>query len=247
TLQQNALNTNLRIRYTVSDIVTNIAERGRNQHQLLAAMQTPNNELGQFAAYQRNRARADLVQLVVAYNGVCGLGNHLDGSLHHFRYWGFSTVWHRCVDNFTHVHEFGHNYGAMHDRNTEQNRFFPWGFGFRDTAVVPGFSTVMTSCNGCSRINMFSSPLLAPNGRPMGTTMEDNRRVVDQTRHNAALVFPKDPGGPVDPEYPVDPGYPTGNYDHVFPSGLSTYRAGTRVLQPRNNLIYECRPFPNEG
>ncbi|MCW2481393.1 M12 family metallo-peptidase [Candidatus Symbiopectobacterium sp. NZEC135] len=246
-LQQNADNSNLRIRYRVRDTITNIPENGRTQLQLIRAMQTPDNDLGRYTAYARNRERADMVQLVVIYNGVCGLGNHLNGSLDSFRHWAFSTVWQRCVENFTHVHEFGHNFGAMHDINTERNIHFPWGFGFRDTAVVPGFSTVMTSCAGCSRINMFSSPLLRPNGRPMGTTMEDNQRVVDQTRHNAAMVFPNDPGNPVDPEYPVDPGYPTGDYDYVFPYRISTYRAGTRVLQPRNNIIYECRPFPNEG
>ena len=247
-LQQNALNSKLKIRYRVSDIVTNISENGRDQHQLLNDMRNTNTALGKFTAYQRNRDRADLVQLVVANDGWCGLAWLTNGSVQSLTDRGFSTVWHPCVNNFTHVHEFGHNYGAMHNRNTEQNRYFSWGFGFRDTAVVPGFSTVMTTCAGCSRINMFSSPLLAPNGHPMGTkNEEDNRRVVDQTRHYAALVFPKDPNIPVDPEYPVDPGYPTGDYDHVFPSELTTYRAGTRVLQPRNNLIYECRPFPNEG
>ena len=246
TLQENARNSNLKIRYRVSDIVTNIHENGLSHGQLLSNMGNTNNELGRFTAYQRNYKRADLVQLVVANNSVCGNAWLLNGSLHHFRYWGFSTVWHECVANFTHVHEFGHNLGAMHDI-IEGNIFFPWGVGFQDRAVTPGFSTVMTTCPGCRRLNMFSSPLLVPNGRPMGTTMEDNQRVVDQTRHNAALVFPRDPDGPVDPEYPIDPGYPTGDYDFVFPNELATYRAGTRVLQPRNNIIYQCRPFPNEG
>jgi len=36
-------------------------------------------------------------------------------------------------------------------------------------------------------------------------------------------------------------------YDFVFPKGLKRYQAGTRVLQPRDGLIYECRPWPNTG
>lgn len=36
-------------------------------------------------------------------------------------------------------------------------------------------------------------------------------------------------------------------YQHVFPTGLSSYVAGTRVLQPATGKVYECRPFPYSG
>lgn len=39
----------------------------------------------------------------------------------------------------------------------------------------------------------------------------------------------------------------TAQYDFVYPNQQSQYRAGTRVLQPKNGRIYECRPFPNSG
>lgn len=37
------------------------------------------------------------------------------------------------------------------------------------------------------------------------------------------------------------------NYDYVFPTSLSAYKAGTRVLQPKNGRVYECKPFPYSG
>lgn len=39
----------------------------------------------------------------------------------------------------------------------------------------------------------------------------------------------------------------SGPYDYVFPDGLKDYKAGTKVLQPKNNKIYECRPYPYSG
>ncbi|WP_266167993.1 N-acetylglucosamine-binding protein GbpA [Dyella subtropica] len=38
-----------------------------------------------------------------------------------------------------------------------------------------------------------------------------------------------------------------GDYDHVFPAGLGQYTAGTKVLQPKDGKVYECRPFPESG
>lgn len=37
------------------------------------------------------------------------------------------------------------------------------------------------------------------------------------------------------------------NYDYVFPEGIHNYIAGTKVLQPKDNNIYECKPFPYSG
>lgn len=38
-----------------------------------------------------------------------------------------------------------------------------------------------------------------------------------------------------------------GSFDYRFPDGLKSYKAGTRVLQPKNGLVYTCRPWPNSG
>ncbi|MCU1759054.1 N-acetylglucosamine-binding protein GbpA [Pseudomonas sp. 14P_8.1_Bac3] len=36
-------------------------------------------------------------------------------------------------------------------------------------------------------------------------------------------------------------------HDFVFPEGLSDYTAGTKVLQPKTNEVFECKPFPESG
>ncbi|MGY2288319.1 N-acetylglucosamine-binding protein GbpA [Pseudomonas sp. SDO528_S397] len=36
-------------------------------------------------------------------------------------------------------------------------------------------------------------------------------------------------------------------YDFVFPQGLESYTAGTKVLQPKTNEVYQCKQFPASG
>ena len=36
-------------------------------------------------------------------------------------------------------------------------------------------------------------------------------------------------------------------HDFVFPEGVSGYTAGTKVLQPKTNEVFECKPFPESG
>ncbi|HEF4760403.1 TPA: N-acetylglucosamine-binding protein GbpA [Pseudomonas putida] len=36
-------------------------------------------------------------------------------------------------------------------------------------------------------------------------------------------------------------------HDFVFPEGLSEYTAGTKVLQPKTNEVFECKPYPESG
>ncbi|WP_341520661.1 hypothetical protein AABC73_20190 [Pseudomonas sp. G.S.17] len=38
-----------------------------------------------------------------------------------------------------------------------------------------------------------------------------------------------------------------GSYDHAFPENVAGYKAGTKVLQPKNQRVYECKPFPYSG
>lgn len=36
-------------------------------------------------------------------------------------------------------------------------------------------------------------------------------------------------------------------YDYVFPASVSSYKAGSRVLQPKDGKVYTCKPFPYSG
>lgn len=40
---------------------------------------------------------------------------------------------------------------------------------------------------------------------------------------------------------------PSTDYDFVFPANIGLYKAGTKVWQPRNGKIYECKPWPYSG
>jgi N-acetylglucosamine-binding protein A len=46
---------------------------------------------------------------------------------------------------------------------------------------------------------------------------------------------------------PTNPAPPPGGAQYVFPNGLASYKAGTLVLQPKTNRIYECKPWPYSG
>ncbi|WP_263147844.1 N-acetylglucosamine-binding protein GbpA [Pseudomonas sp. RIT-PI-AD] len=36
-------------------------------------------------------------------------------------------------------------------------------------------------------------------------------------------------------------------YQYRFPANISLYKAGTRVLQPKDGRVYECKPYPYSG
>ncbi|MFW9269519.1 N-acetylglucosamine-binding protein GbpA [Pseudomonas sp. NR3] len=36
-------------------------------------------------------------------------------------------------------------------------------------------------------------------------------------------------------------------YDFVFPDGIADYTAGTKVLQPKTDEVFQCKPFPASG
>ena len=64
----------------------------------------------------------------------------------------------------------------------------------------------------------------------------------DQATFHLNIVAPTDGGDPVDP---VEP--PKTDADYTFPEGLSSYKAGTTVLQPKNGKVYQCKPWPYNG
>ncbi len=39
----------------------------------------------------------------------------------------------------------------------------------------------------------------------------------------------------------------TAEYDYVYPQEMDKYTAGTKVLQPATNEVFECKPFPYSG
>ncbi|MDP2633813.1 MULTISPECIES: N-acetylglucosamine-binding protein GbpA [unclassified Pseudoalteromonas] len=50
---------------------------------------------------------------------------------------------------------------------------------------------------------------------------------------------------PVEPTPPVVE--PIADVEFIFPESLARYKAGTVVLQPKNNKVYQCKPWPYNG
>ncbi|MBN3264472.1 M12 family metallo-peptidase [Pectobacterium brasiliense] len=193
TLQDAATNSKLPIQYEVTAVRTNISEAGLTYNELLSALSDPKTPLGKFAAEQREIARADLVNLMVINPAYCGKAYLPNGRVEQFRSLGFSVVTHTCVSGYSFPHEIGHNLGATHEPNSGNNTYFITGYGYQYLGNSPWRTVMAYECPSvsCPRLNVYSSPKLFHNNLPMGKKYQDNARVLNATRHNAASVYPK--------------------------------------------------------
>ena len=131
----------------------------------------------------RDALRADLVSLIVASGGGCGIaqlpiswgagGN--PNSVHQV------TVASCAVGNLTFAHEHGHNMGLEHDpanANPPGSGTYPYRYGHY---VDGSYRTVMSYSNqctmGCTRMTQWSNPEVIFMGQPTGIVdQRDNRR-----------------------------------------------------------------------
>lgn len=145
------------------------------------------------ARYFRDAYGADLVFMLtdLPYS-FCGMG-FLGGdpgdeavgySIEHW-YCSGST-------SYTVQHELGHNMGACHDwANTDdyiKNNFcfdINYSFGYQQPAG-PFYSVMAYACDGCYRINVWSTPNVLVNGLNIGTVNDDNVRTLNTTDINVA-------------------------------------------------------------
>jgi hypothetical protein len=135
----------------------------------------------------RQQHGADVVTLLgsgYTAAGSCGIGYIMQSASTAFAPYAFNIVDQSCaVGNLTYAHEVGHNQGLQHDPgNAAAAPSYAYAYGYQDPGNV--FRTVM-SYGGAPRIAHFSSPATSFNGRPTGTTDQDNARAL---RNNAAVV-----------------------------------------------------------
>ena len=69
--------------------------------------------------------------------------------------------------------------------------------------------------------------------------LAENKTVGEQSFH---LNIVSEDGTPAEPE-PI----PDHNAGFTFPEQLSSYKAGTLVMQPKTGKVYECKPWPYNG
>jgi len=99
----------------------------------------------------------------------------------------------RFVSTYTMAHEIGHNIGNQHNKDADENPFYPYGHGYNYNPS--DWSTIMAyPPTGSSRINHFSNPNETFAGEATGTVAdEDNARVWD---NRAGTVSNFDPPAP---------------------------------------------------
>jgi hypothetical protein len=127
----------------------------------------------------REQYQADLVHLLIGFkaNNPCGIGwmPPLDIIGPETRDWAFSVSDRDCaVNNFSFVHELGHNFGLNHDRYVA-GEVSPTDYNFGYVALPKAVRTVMAYNNECAdngvvcqRYPLFSTAALTIKGAPMG-------------------------------------------------------------------------------
>jgi hypothetical protein len=135
---------------------------------------------------RRAATGADLVMLVVGSESptTCGVAWLMSNLTVGFAPYAFSVVAYPCISpNYSFGHELAHNMGSAHapeDPNTPP--VFPYSYGYKDPAE--GFRTVMAyDCpGGCPRILYFSTPSATHDGKPIGTSgQQDNALSITET------------------------------------------------------------------
>jgi len=136
----------------------------------------------------RDAVGADMVSLLVAGGGACGIGYVQRNPGPGFANSAFQVTALGCaVGNLSFAHEFGHNQGCEHNPENSSawpsNGSFPWSYGHWHSA---NYRTVMSYSNpctgGCTRHPYFSDSNVVFQGEPTGILDErENYRTLNST------------------------------------------------------------------
>lgn len=148
-----------------------------NIHTDLSRLREPSDGQLDWVHARRDEYGADLVALITANGGACGLGH-----LHANAASAFTVSLASCATGYySFGHEIGHNYGAMHDPAAGTNTVYAYGHGYQN--LPARIRTVMAhDCPGrCTRVNLWSGPHSRWNGWVMGDAHQsDNVRVLNE-------------------------------------------------------------------
>ena len=129
---------------------------------------------------------ADLVAMSVAemnlYAGLAWLGGEARDS----EFAIYSVTRHDQLD-WAFTHEIGHNLGCAHDRdNAGGAGYRNYSFGYRYEGASGRTRRTLMAYSPGLRLDQFSNPDLEFDGRPVGSSREDNARSIRETSKNVA-------------------------------------------------------------
>ena len=153
----------------------------------------------------RNEHAADIVTLIgsgYVSGGTCGVGYLMQSASVSFASMAFNVIDQQCAAGYlSYAHEVGHNQGLHHDpANTGgSTAVYPYAYGYQD----PGgsFRTVL-SYGSATRVPILSAPGLLYNGRPTGTSSQDNARALNTTAATVSAFRSSDTSTPPPPPPP---------------------------------------------
>lgn len=138
----------------------------------------------------RDRHNADVVVLIVDDAKGCGLATRVYADAEE----AFAVIHHECAAaNYSLAHEIGHLIGARHEIGLDPSIWpFPYGHGYVNGTKWRDIMSSKSSCDGCERLPIWSSPRNVIRGETAGTAAEsDNSRVIaDEAARVAAFRVP---------------------------------------------------------